>query len=113
MPPPCHRANTPGACGAAEINDSVNGTLRLVMDMLLPARSKCILRLQFACRPRCATYVAAFRQAGNGTAFSRLPRRRNWAQRLQKHGHQEPGRKRGDHAVEAEWCFMPGARADH
>src|SRR4051812_6784207 len=72
MPPPCHRANTPGACGAAEINDSVNGTLRLVMDMLLPARSKCILRLQFACRPRCATYVAAFRQAGNGTAFQPL-----------------------------------------
>src|SRR3954469_5673548 len=36
MPPPCHSANTPGACGAADTSDGVNGTLLLVMDMAPP-----------------------------------------------------------------------------
>src|SRR5579859_3231548 len=36
MPPPCHSANTPGASGAAEISDWVNGRLLLVIDMAPP-----------------------------------------------------------------------------
>jgi hypothetical protein len=34
MPPPCHKANTPAASGAAATSVSVNGRLVLVIDMV-------------------------------------------------------------------------------
>src|SRR5437660_11988304 len=113
MPPPCHSANTPGACGAAATNDSVNGTLRLLMDML-PRR---FIEMHFTPAVRwftpIRTHVASIRHRKTEKLFSRLRDDQVWAQRLQKHAHQEPGRKRGKDAVETEWRFMPGTRANH
>src|SRR6266404_2978564 len=74
MPPPCQSANTPGACGAAAINDSVNGTLPLVMDMLSSGtRGNSTL-----CTPvvagRSAYLSHRFDSKKTENVFSRLPR---------------------------------------
>src|SRR5437762_13817734 len=114
MPPPCHRANTPGACGAAAINDSVNGTLPLLIDMLPP-------RLHRNAFYACSSVVDAnsvhlsprFDSAKTKNVFSRLPQCGDWHGGCRTPVIKKPGGKRGNHAVEAEWRFVPGTRADH
>src|SRR5690349_22777154 len=76
MPPPRHSANTPGACGAAAINDSVNGTLPLVIDMLSPPlhRTAFYACSSFVCGNR-AHLSPRFDSAKTKNVFSRLPQR--------------------------------------
>src|SRR5690349_19762967 len=88
MPPPCHSANTPGACGAGAIMGSVNGTLPLVLVMLGPLLGRSSF---YACSSvidgNSAHLSPRFDKCKTENLFSCLPQRGKWAQRLQKHGH--------------------------
>src|SRR5882724_32912 len=112
MPPPCHSANTPGACGAADTSGCVNGRLLLVMDMAPPPTVRFYAGTSGV--DARGTYMSNdLDTAERRFAFSGLTAPLNGHTGCRFQAWKRTRESRGSHALEAKRCNVQSARADH
>src|SRR5439155_8335077 len=112
MPPPCHSANTPGACGAAETSDCVNGRLLLVMDMPPPPVARFYAGTSGV--DAHGTYMSnRFDTGERRLAFSGLTAPSNGHRGCRFPACKRTRESQGNHALKTKRRNVHGARADH